>query len=94
MIFGKEGDLPCLSLNSLLAHESFLKFQIKGFFPVKMQVLGISLVFQGLLPMQRVWVRSLIGELRSDMLHRQKIKMENRNNIITNSVKTFKMVHI
>ena len=59
-----------------------------------MQVLGISLVFQGLLPMQRVWVRSLIGELRSDMPHCQKIKMENRNNIVTNSVKTFKMVHI
>ena len=39
MILGKEGDLPCLSLNSLLSHESFLKFQIKGFFLLKCKFL-------------------------------------------------------
>ena len=44
--------------------------------------------------MQRVQVQSLVGELRSDMPCSQKIKTENRNNIVTNSIQTFKKVHI
>ena len=40
--------------------------------------------------MQGVQVQSLVGELRSDMPRSQKIKTENRNNIVTNSVKTKK----
>ena len=36
----------------------------------------------------------LIGELRYHMLHREKTKTENRNNIITNSIETLNVVHI
>ena len=39
-------------------------------------------------------VGSIPGDLRSDMPHGQKIKTENRNSIVTNSIKTFKMVDI
>ena len=41
-----------------------------------------------------VQVQSLVWKLRSYMPHGQKTKAENRNNIVTNSIKTFKMVHI
>ena len=41
-----------------------------------------------------VQVRSLVWELRSYMPHGQKTKAENRSNIVTNSIKSFKMVHI
>ena len=44
------------------------------------------------LPMQGV--RALTGEPRSHMPQGQKTKTENRNNIVTNSIKTLKMVHI
>ena len=44
--------------------------------------------------MQRVWVRFLVGELKSHMPWGQKPELKNRSNIITNSVKTLKMVHI
>ena len=44
--------------------------------------------------MQRVQVQALVGELRSHMPQGQKTKTENRNNIVTNSIKTLKMVHI
>ena len=40
------------------------------------------------LPMQRVWVPSLVWELRSHMLCSKKNKTENRSNIVTNSLKT------
>ena len=40
--------------------------------------------------MQGVWVGSLIEELRSHMSHGQNTKTENRNNIVTNLVKTLK----
>jgi len=33
--------------------------------------------------MQRVWVPSPVGELRSHMPYSQKLKTENKNNIIT-----------
>ena len=46
------------------------------------------------LPMQRVWVPSLVWELRSHMLCSKKNKTENRSNIVTNSIKTLKMIHI
>ena len=42
--------------------------------------------------MQRVWVQSLVGELKSTC-HMAK-KQKQKTNIITNSINTFKMVHI
>ena len=56
-----------------------------------------SLVVQWLglgLPVQKVGVQSLVGELRSHMPHGQRTKTENRNHIVTNSIKTLKVVHI
>ena len=47
--------------------------------------------------MQGVWVQSLVGELRSHMPLSQKKKKtpkQNRSNIVTNSIKSFKMVHM
>ena len=38
------------------------------------------------LPTQRVWVQSLVGEIRSHMSHGQ--KMQPRSSIVTNSVRT------
>ena len=46
-------------------------------------------------PMQGVWVRSLVGELR--ILHAlwpKKQNINNRSNSVTNSVKALKLVHI
>ena len=57
---------------------------------------GTSLVVQGLgfcLPMQGVQFPSLVGELRPDMPLGQKTKTANRNNIVTNLIKTFKKYH-
>ena len=42
------------------------------------------------LPMQRVCVRSLVGELICRMPPGQKTKAQIRNNTVTNSVKTLK----
>ena len=58
---------------------------------------GTSLVVQWLrlhLPAHGVWVWSLLGEQRSHMHCSQKTKTENRSNIVTNSIKALKMVHI
>ena len=46
--------------------------------------------------MQGVQVRPLVGELRSHMPRGQKIQniKKPRSNIVTNSIKTLKMVHI
>ena len=44
--------------------------------------------------MQRVYVKSLVGALRAYMPCHQKTKIQNKSNIVTNSIKTFKMVHI
>ena len=56
------------------------------------------LVIQGLglcLPTQGAQVQSLVGELSSHMPHGPKNQnMNNRCNIVTNSMKTFKMVYI
>ena len=41
-----------------------------------------------------VWVWSLVREIRSHMPQGQKTKTENRKNIVINSIKTLKMVHI
>ena len=46
------------------------------------------------LPVEGVWVGSLVRELRSYMPFGQKIKAKNRSNIVTNSIKTLKMIHI
>ena len=43
--------------------------------------------------MQGVWVRSLVGELRSHMPKGQKTKnIKSRSNIVTNAIKPLKMV--
>ena len=66
-------------------------------FTLKNNEVEISLVVQWLrlhLPRQRVWVWSLITELRSHMHHSENIKTWNRSNMLTNSMKTWKMVHI
>ena len=44
--------------------------------------------------MQGVWVLFLVSKLRSHMLHSQKTKTWNRSIVITNSIKTLKVVHI
>ena len=44
--------------------------------------------------MQGVQVCSLVGELRSHMPRSQKTKTENKSKVVTNSMKTLKMVHI
>ena len=46
------------------------------------------------LPMQWVQVSSLVGELRTQMHYGQKTNTLNRSSIVTNSIKTLKMVHI
>ena len=44
--------------------------------------------------MQALWVRFLVGRQRSHAPRGQNTKSQNRSNIVTNSIKTFKMVHI
>ena len=46
------------------------------------------------LPMQELQVQSLGEELRSHVPLCQKVKTENRSNIVKNSIKTLKMAHI
>ena len=41
-----------------------------------------------------VWVRSLVRYLRSHVPPGQKTKTEDRNNIVTNTIKTLKTAHI
>ena len=56
-----------------------------------------SLVVQWLrlrLSMQRLWVRSLVGELKSHMPHSRKSKTSNISNIVTNSINTLKIIYI
>ena len=59
---------------------------------------GTSLVVQWLRlhpSGQGLQVRSLArGELRAYVPHSQKIKTQKRSSVVTNSVKTLKMVHI
>lgn len=57
---------------------------------------GTSLEVQQLisLPVQGVSVQSLVRELRSHMPHGQEHKTWNRRSIVTNSIKTLKMLHI
>ena len=45
-------------------------------------------------PIKGVLVQCLVREPRSHMTCGQKTKKENRNNIVENSVKTLKIVHI
>ena len=47
-----------------------------------------------ILPVQGVWVQSLVRELRPHMPQGPKNQnTNNRSNIVTNSIKTFKMIH-
>ena len=56
---------------------------------------GTSLAVQWLrLPMQEVWVRSLVRELRPLTSRDKKTKTQNRSNIVTDSIKTLETVHI
>ena len=58
---------------------------------------GTSLVVQWLricLPGKGVWVQSLVVELRPHTPRRQNKRNIKRSNVLTNSVKTLKMVHI
>ena len=60
---------------------------------IKIQLIGTSLVVKWLrlrLPMQRVWVWSLAGHLRSHMPCGPKMKTLNRSNIVKSSIKTLK----
>ena len=60
-------------------------------------ITGTSLVVQWLrlhLPRQGMQIRSPVWKLRSHMLQGQKSKTFFKSNIVTNSIKTFKMVHI
>ena len=66
-----------------------LKLTKQEVYITKNLIIGTSLEVQWLrfnLPVQWVWVRSLVGELRSHMPCGQKTETENRNNIVTNSV--------
>ena len=64
----------------------------------KINKLRTSLVVQWLgllLPVQGVWVPPpLVGALGSHVPHGQETKTRNRRNIVINSIKTLKMVHI
>ena len=68
---------------------------------IRVNEAGISQAVQWLrlhLPMQEVWLQSLIEEVISHLPHHQKAKTlkkkeRERNNILTNSIKTLKMVH-
>ena len=63
----------------------------------KMGRAGTSLVDQWLrlhLPIEGVSVLSVVGELGSYMSPGQKTETQNRSNLVTNSVKTSKLVHI
>ena len=46
------------------------------------------------LPMHGLWVQFLVGDFRFHMPWGQKIKTGNRSNIVTNAIKTLKLVHI
>ena len=50
--------------------------------------------FRLCLPTQGVWIQFLVGELRSHMLAAKTPNIKNRSSIVTNSIKTLKMVHI
>ena len=54
----------------------------------KYYTVGTSLVIQWLRLCLPICVQFLVRELRPHMPHSQKTKTENRNNIITNSIKT------
>lgn len=63
----------------------------------KMGRAGTPLVDQWLrlcLPIEGVSVLSVVGELGSYMSPGQKTETQNRSNLVTNSVKTSKLVHI
>ena len=62
---------------------------------VKNKCTGTSLVVQWLrlqLPLQEVQARSLFRELRSHMSRGQKVKTQSRSSVVTNLMKTSKMV--
>ena len=64
---------------------------------IKILRAGISLVVQWLrfcLPMEGVQVQSMVRELRVTCRMADIQNINNRNNIVTNSIKTLKMVRI
>ena len=83
----------CSWLSILVAHQN----QLGELFKINAQ--GTFQAVQWLrlhLPMQGVRVRSLVWKLRSHMPcdHKTKTLKNNRSNSVTNSISTFKMVHI
>ena len=67
------------------------------FLVYKKPTTGTSLAAQWLrlcLPLQGLWVQSLFGQQRSHVPRGQKSKTWNRNNTLTDSIKTLKIVHI
>ena len=60
-------------------------------FSLRAQPLGTSLATQWLrlyLPMQGVWIWSLVGELRTHMPKKQEQKHKNKSSVVTNIIKS------
>ena len=78
-------------LTKVMQREAFAKMGRAGT-PLEDQWLRVCL------PIEGVPVPSLVGELRSHMSpgqkKKKKKKTQNRSNLVTNSVKTSKLVHI
>ena len=76
-------------LTKVMQREAFAKMGRAGT-PLEDQWLRVCL------PIEGVPVPSLVGELRSHMSpgQKKKNKTQNRSNLLTNSVKTSKLVHI
>ena len=58
------------------------------------QLDSLPLVPPGKPRVQVVLVQPLVGKLRSHMACGQETKTQNRSNVVTNSIETFKMVHV
>ena len=76
-------------LTKVMQREAFAKMGRAGT-PLEDQWLRVCL------PIEGVPVPSLVGEIRSHMSpgQKKKKKTQNRSNLVTNSVKTSKLVHI
>jgi len=74
-------------LTKVTQREAFAKMARAGT-PLEDQLLRVSL------PIEGVQVPSLVGELKSHMSPGQKTKTQKRSKLVTNSVKTSKLVHI
>jgi len=90
----KEARIKAMRNPSSQDRDACCEFLLPKFTMIK-NIPGPSLVVQWLrlhLPMQEVWVKSLLRELRYP--HASWPKNQNINSITTNSIKTLKTVHI